>query len=67
MYPVAEDAYMRMVSLPLHPAMSEHDVARVATTVMEIVAKHSRVKEPVSRDVARTDPPPPETAMIAAK
>ncbi len=67
MYPVAEDAYMRMVSLPLHPAMSEHDVARVATTVMEIVAKHSRVKESVSRDVARTDPPPPETAMIAAK
>jgi dTDP-4-amino-4,6-dideoxygalactose transaminase len=35
-FPVAEDAYARLVSLPLYPTMTEGDVDRVAEAVREI-------------------------------
>jgi len=56
MFPVAEDAYERMVSLPLHPGMSESDVARVATAALEIVAEHKSDKKGVTREVTRLIP-----------
>jgi dTDP-4-amino-4,6-dideoxygalactose transaminase len=41
-FPVAEDAYARIVSLPLYPAMSEADVDRVAEAVRDVVRAHRR-------------------------
>ena len=41
-YPVAEDAYERIISLPLYPAMSEADVDRVAQAVLEIAERFKR-------------------------
>lgn len=41
-FPVAEDAYERIVSLPLYPAMSEADVDRVAEAVRDVVRAHRR-------------------------
>jgi dTDP-4-amino-4,6-dideoxygalactose transaminase len=39
-FPVAEDAYDRLISLPLFPRMSDVDVDRVVGAIQEIVAKH---------------------------
>lgn len=40
--PVAEDAYRRIVSLPLFPAMSDGDVERVVAAVREVAAELGR-------------------------
>src|SRR5206468_1673953 len=40
-FPVAEHAYERAISLPLHPAMTDHDVEDVCTAVRKI-ATHFR-------------------------
>ncbi len=37
-FPVAYDAYRRMISLPLHPRMTDADVDRVVRAVTEVVA-----------------------------
>ncbi len=41
-FPVAEDAYERLISLPLYPAMSEADVDRVAEAVWDVARAHRR-------------------------
>jgi dTDP-4-amino-4,6-dideoxygalactose transaminase len=41
-YPVAEDAYDRLISLPLYPTMTETDVDRVAEAVIEVAARFAR-------------------------
>ena len=41
-YPVAEDAYEHLVSLPLYPRMSEDDVDRVAEAVLDVVRRFRR-------------------------
>ncbi len=38
-FPVAQDAYSRMMSLPLHPRLSEQDVADVVEAVLEIAGQ----------------------------
>jgi dTDP-4-amino-4,6-dideoxygalactose transaminase len=43
-FPVALDAYQRMVSLPLAPRMTDSDVEDVIEAVQEIVEKHRRQK-----------------------
>ncbi len=40
-YPVAKDAFERMVSLPLHPRLSDDDVDDVIGTVLDLVATHA--------------------------
>jgi len=37
-FPVAYENYQRIVSLPLHPRLSEQDVARIIAAVKEVVA-----------------------------
>ena len=41
-FPVAEDAYERLISLPLYPRMTEADVDRVATAIEAIVAANRK-------------------------
>ena len=41
-YPVAEDAYERLVSLPLYPRMSEDDMDRVVDAVLDVVRQFRR-------------------------
>jgi dTDP-4-amino-4,6-dideoxygalactose transaminase len=41
-FPVAESAYTRLVSLPLYPRMTEHDVDRVAEAVRDIARTFAR-------------------------
>ena len=41
-YPVAYSNYQRILSLPLHPGLSDDDVADVVTAVLDIVKKHRR-------------------------
>ena len=36
-YPVAEDAFARCLTLPLHPAMSDHDVDSVAQALDKVL------------------------------
>jgi len=36
-FPTAHDAYQRIVSLPLYPRMSDHDIERVISVVRDIV------------------------------
>lgn len=38
-FPVAQDAYARMMSLPLHPRLSDQDVADVVEAVLEIAGQ----------------------------
>jgi dTDP-4-amino-4,6-dideoxygalactose transaminase len=38
-YPVTERVFAGLISLPLHPRMSERDVARVSTALHEIIQK----------------------------
>lgn len=40
--PGAEDAYLRLISLPLFPAMSDSDVERVITTVRDCLTRARR-------------------------
>lgn len=42
-FPVSEDLYNREISLPIYPKMTEQDVGRVISAVIEIVKNH-RVK-----------------------
>ncbi len=42
--PRSLDLYPRLVSLPLYPAMAEEEVAYVAQTVREMVARHTKRK-----------------------
>src|SRR5690606_29072507 len=41
-FPVAFHAYERLISLPLHPGLSDADVQDVTAAVLDIVALHSR-------------------------
>ncbi len=41
-YPVAEDAYARLISLPLYPTMTEEDIDRVAGAVREVALTFRR-------------------------
>ena len=43
-FPVAMDAYNRLVSLPLHPGMTEQDTEDVVQAVKAVVATHSEVR-----------------------
>jgi dTDP-4-amino-4,6-dideoxygalactose transaminase len=40
--PVAHTEFMRMISLPIYPLMTDEDVADVVTAVKDIVCKHRR-------------------------
>jgi perosamine synthetase len=40
-YPVAEEAYTRLLSLPLFPGMSNHDVADVVRAVHKVVTSYA--------------------------
>jgi dTDP-4-amino-4,6-dideoxygalactose transaminase len=40
-YPVAEDAYDRLVSLPIYPKMTDDDVQNVIEAVLDILEKHN--------------------------
>jgi len=42
MFPVAEDASLRVLSLPLYPGMSRADVERAAGVVKDVVRSHRR-------------------------
>lgn len=39
-FPIALDAYRRIISLPLYPAMSDEDVERVIDAVMDVARKN---------------------------
>jgi len=41
-FPVAYDAFQRMISLPLSPRLSDQDVADVIEAVLDIVRRHRR-------------------------
>jgi len=41
-FPHAEDAFMRCISLPIYPDMSDAEVKRVATTVEQFIQKNCR-------------------------
>jgi dTDP-4-amino-4,6-dideoxygalactose transaminase len=41
-FPVAYDAYQRLVSLPLHPLLSDTDVSDVVTSVQDVVREFAR-------------------------
>lgn len=47
-FPVALDAYQRMVSLPLHPRLSDRDVQDVIDAVHEVIAAQPAVSGPVA-------------------
>jgi len=40
-FPITEDSYSRLLSLPLYAAMSDTDVTRVATAVTDLVTRHA--------------------------
>ena len=41
-FPVAEDAYERLISLPMFHAMSDQDVQDVIAAVSKVVSSYSR-------------------------
>jgi dTDP-4-amino-4,6-dideoxygalactose transaminase len=41
-FPVAYDAYSRMLSLPIHPGLTDYDVADVVSAVLDVVARFRR-------------------------
>jgi dTDP-4-amino-4,6-dideoxygalactose transaminase len=41
-FPRAVDSYRRLVSLPLHPGLSESDVADVVEAVLTLIRRHER-------------------------
>jgi dTDP-4-amino-4,6-dideoxygalactose transaminase len=41
-FPVALENYQRMLSLPLHPLLSDEDVSDVITAVLDVVARFAR-------------------------
>jgi dTDP-4-amino-4,6-dideoxygalactose transaminase len=42
MFPVAQDAFTRMLSLPLNPSLSDEDVLDVIDAVLEVVRVYQR-------------------------
>jgi dTDP-4-amino-4,6-dideoxygalactose transaminase len=41
-FPIAYDAYQRLLSLPLHPMLSPSDVGDVVAAVLDVVKRHTR-------------------------
>jgi dTDP-4-amino-4,6-dideoxygalactose transaminase len=41
-FPIAHDNYQRMLSLPLHPLLSDEDVSDVITAVLDVVTRFAR-------------------------
>ena len=41
-FPVAESAYLRLLSLPLFPGLGDADQARVIATLCELLEEHRR-------------------------
>jgi dTDP-4-amino-4,6-dideoxygalactose transaminase len=41
-FPVAFDSYQRMLSLPLHPLLSDQDVSDVVAAVLDVVSRYAR-------------------------
>jgi dTDP-4-amino-4,6-dideoxygalactose transaminase len=41
-FPICEDAYSRLLSLPLYSAMSDREVERVVSAVTELVSSYAR-------------------------
>lgn len=41
-FPIAYDNYQRMLSLPLHPMLSDEDVSDVITAVLDVVTRFTR-------------------------
>ena len=41
-FPVAYAQYQRMLSLPLHPNLSDEDVSDVIAAVLDVLAVHRR-------------------------
>lgn len=41
-YPVAEDAFPRLISLPLYPGMTEEDINKVVSAIFDITAKFKK-------------------------
>jgi dTDP-4-amino-4,6-dideoxygalactose transaminase/lipopolysaccharide/colanic/teichoic acid biosynthesis glycosyltransferase len=60
-FPIAYREYQRLVSLPLHPRMSEQDAGDVIEAVLEIVQKHSR--RPLQPSNIRAKGSVPESAV----
>ena len=67
-FPVAFREYQRMISLPLHPRMSEQDVADVINSVSDIVRKRSRqLNWPLRRaETSGSHFPEYETAQVGS-
>jgi dTDP-4-amino-4,6-dideoxygalactose transaminase len=42
-FPVAHAEFMRMLSLPIYPSMTEEDVADVISAVKDVICKHRRL------------------------
>jgi dTDP-4-amino-4,6-dideoxygalactose transaminase/lipopolysaccharide/colanic/teichoic acid biosynthesis glycosyltransferase len=66
-FPVAYREYQRMISLPLHPGMSDQDAEDVIEAVTEIVQNNVSRRDP--RRLLACEPPrrfgPPEDAPVA--
>ena len=41
-FPVAEDAGTRVLSLPLHPSMTDRDADDAAEALLDVIARHRR-------------------------
>lgn len=48
-FPVAEDAYRRMLTLPLFPGMSDEDVESVVGALGKVLSRHARASEHIER------------------
>lgn len=66
-FPVAYREFQRMISLPLHPGMSDQDVNDVIEAVVEIARKHSLYRTRPVEDTGTLHRPsePPQTAHRA--
>jgi perosamine synthetase len=51
--PVAEEAYGRLLTLPLFPAMTEQDVADVIAAVLKVCSAYRRLNSPASTKESR--------------
>ncbi len=52
--PVAEWAYQRLLTLPLYPAMSDHDVERVITGVVSVIGTYHKPGRRIPGDPTRS-------------
>lgn len=41
-FPIAERQYVRVLSLPLYPALTDEEVKRIITTVQQVITAHAR-------------------------